>query len=225
MDISRRTATTRPTIGTSGRHALGAAVGAVGFVVALWLLAGAFDVTSPDPGPATALPALLTLGGGAALGAVLLAGRRISPAAPLTSGLLWAVGALLTLNEPDLSSASILPAVGYQLGLAMAAMMLLGTLAVQPTRPRPQSRPQPLMTTLDGDTDWNLPAVRPVVAPREVPRRRPDGGGPRHRAAPGAPRVPTLATRRAAPDPRRMPPRRAGAIRPAGPMTPRRQWG
>jgi hypothetical protein len=181
-------------------------LGIVGAVVSFWLLAGGFasaELAGPDTTGAP-LVALQSLAGGAVIGAVLLAGRTVSPSAPLTCGLAWAIVSVVGLADPallDLGSPGARSLMAHQLGLGLAALLLAGTAAVQPTRaPAPSYRapsgPEPPITQAG--------TYRPATGPR-----RPNGPGPRHRApAPrwSPPRVPRVSP---VPAPRRpLPPHR-----------------
>lgn len=173
--------------------AAGAVIGVAGTVVALVALGGGLLGTEPLGAPRTpgevVLAALEMLVGGTALGGVLLAGRRVSPWAPLTSALLWAAGSVVVLADPavlaraGLDSAATL--FGHQLGLGLTGLMLLGALALRPapaemstsTRLGPGRSPAlapPARAVPDPwDTDPDIPAVRPVPALRPSSAVRP----------------------------------------------------
>jgi hypothetical protein len=180
------------------RNAAGVAIGLIGTAIALVLLGSGLTGTEPAPVPppveAVALSALQMLGSGAALGGVLVAGRMVSPWAPLTSGLLWAVGSVATLADPaafageGLESAAIV--FGRQFGLGLTALMLLGAVALRSAR-QEQARPVP------GPADPAPPSLPPAAVVRAGPVRS-QGPGPRHRAP--ARWSPPISPRR--PDPR-----------------------
>lgn len=170
------------------RHGAGLVLGIVGAVVSFWLFAGGFasaeQLAGPDATRTAALTALQSLAGGAVLGAVLFAGRAVSQAAPLSAGLTWAAVSVVGLADPalldGLGSPGAQSVMAHQLGLGLAALLLAGTAVVQPARaPAQQYRPPPAT---------ERPATRAGLGPTETYRpvaapRRPNGPGPRHRAA------------------------------------------
>jgi hypothetical protein len=184
------------------RNAAGVVIGLVGTAIALVLLGSGLDGTEPAPVPppveAVALSALQMLGSGAALGGVLVAGRKVSPWAPLSSGLLWAAGSLATLADPAAFTGGGMDAAatvfGRQFGLGLTALMLLGAVALRPAR-QEQARPVPR------PADPAPPSLPPAAMVRAGPVR-PQGPGPRHRAPPrwsppvAAPRRPNPRMRR-----------------------------
>ncbi len=183
-------------------NAAGVVLGIVGTVVALVLLGGGLNGTEPlaasRSAEAVTVSALQMLGGGAALGGVLLAGRVVSPWAPLSSGLLWALGSLVTLADPTIATGEAAATLsGHQLGLGLAALMLLGAVALRPGRTVPARQDVPAQRR----TDRDLSPVVPIAMARPGPRR-PDGPGPRHRAAPRVP-VPAMYPRPPIPRARR----------------------
>lgn len=187
------------------RHLGGAAIGLVGALVGLVVMALGLAQTqsalvSFALGPGRVVGAALLLVGGALLGGVAVA-RRLSIAAPLTGGVLLvgvsavelaSPGSFLSFGSSDIAQGIAL-LVGFQLSIAFGALLLVSALGAGSARPvamgPPPGAPAPYGARPPFPPQQPPQQFPPQQPPPFPPQNPPQQWGPGPGSQPGPPPV------------------------------------